>query len=52
MTPFNIDKKLLASRNELLDIGLRNNLLNFRKSAKSLQIVDELSEEIFAQLYR
>lgn len=49
---YNIDKKLLVSRTELLDIGLRNSLLNFRKSSKTLQIVEELSEEILNQLYR
>lgn len=46
-----IDRKLLVSRNELLDIGLRNNLLNFRKTAKSLLIMDERSEEVFRQLF-
>ena len=49
---FSVEKKLLVSRTELLDIGLRNSLLNFRKSAKSLQIIEELSEEILTQLYR
>jgi very-short-patch-repair endonuclease len=47
-----IDKKLLSSRKELLDIGLRNNMLNFRPTAKSLSIVDELSEEVLKILYR
>ena len=47
-----IDKKLLSSRKELLDIGLRNDMLNFRPTAKSLRIVDELSEEVFKILYR
>ncbi len=46
-----IDRKLLVSRNELLDIGLRNNLLNFRKTAKSLLAIDECSEEVFRQLF-
>lgn len=49
---YNIVKKLLVSRTELLDIGLRNSLLNFRKSAKALQIIEEQSDEIFNQLYR
>lgn len=49
---FSVEKKLLVSRTELLDIGLRNSLLNFRKTAKSLQVIEELSEEIFTQLYR
>lgn len=47
-----IDKKLLSSRKELLDIGLRNNMINFRLTAKSLSIVDELSEEVLQILYR
>ena len=47
-----INKKLLSSRKELLDIGLRNNMLNFRLTTKSLSIVDELSEEVLKILYR
>jgi very-short-patch-repair endonuclease len=47
-----INRKLLSSRKELLDIGLRNNMLNFRLTAKSLSIVDELSEEVLKLLYR
>ena len=31
-----ISQKLQSSRKELLDIGLRNNMLNFRKTAKTL----------------
>ncbi|MDF2490603.1 MAG: hypothetical protein K0S77_3225 [Pseudomonas sp.] len=30
-----IGQKLQSSRKELLDIGLRNNMLNFRKTAKT-----------------
>ncbi|MEJ5060571.1 MULTISPECIES: DUF4011 domain-containing protein [unclassified Pseudomonas] len=45
-------QKLQGSRKELLDIGLRNNMLNFRKTAKILIVVDELSEEVFNTLYR
>lgn len=33
-----IDAKLLQSRQELLDIGLRNNLISFRKTSKNLGI--------------
>jgi len=47
-----ISQKLQSSRKELLDIGLRNNMLNFRKTAKTLLVVDELSEEVFNILYR
>lgn len=47
-----INEKLQSSRKELLDIGLRNNMLNFRKTAKNLMIVDELSDEVLNILYR
>ena len=47
-----INQKLQSSRKELLDIGLRNNMLNFRKTAKTLTVIDELSEEVFSILYR
>lgn len=47
-----INQKLQSSRKELLDIGLRNNMLNFRKTAKNLMVVDELSGEVFNLLYR
>ncbi|MCS5931587.1 DUF4011 domain-containing protein [Klebsiella pneumoniae subsp. pneumoniae] len=36
----------------MLDIGLRNNMLNFRKTAKTLMVVDEPAEEVFNILYR
>ncbi|MBT2294127.1 DUF3320 domain-containing protein [Pseudomonas fluorescens] len=47
-----IGQKLQSSRKELLDIGLRNNMLNFRKTTKTLLVVDELSQEVFTTLYR
>ena len=47
-----ISQKLQGSRKELLDIGLRNSMLNFRASARTLAIVDELSEAVFHMLYR
>ena len=47
-----ISQKLQGSRKELLDIGLRNTMLNFRASAKTLAVVDELSELVFHLLYR
>jgi hypothetical protein len=47
-----ISQKLQGSRKELLDIGLRNTMLNFRASAKTLAVVDELSESVFHLLYR
>ena len=52
MTQIQVKKKLAASRKDLLDIGLRNAMINFRSSAKSLTIVDERSEEILKILYR
>ncbi|UZE09846.1 DUF3320 domain-containing protein [Pseudomonas sp. B21-053] len=47
-----ISQKLQGSRKELLDIGLRNTMLNFRSSARTLAVVDELSESVFHLLYR
>ena len=47
-----VKKKLLSSRKDLLDIGLRNNLINFRPSSKSLRIVDEISAEVANTLCR
>jgi len=46
-----IKKKLVSSRKDLLDIGLRNSMISFKASAKSLLIVDELSEEVLNILY-
>jgi hypothetical protein len=46
------NKKLLSSRKDLLDIGLRNSMISFRAGAKSLMIVDELSEEVLKTIYR
>lgn len=51
MSDIEIKKKLISSRKDLLDIGLRNNMINFRAGAKSLAIVDELSEEVLKILY-
>lgn len=52
MSELEIKKKLLSSRKELLDIGLRNNLISFNPSAKSLLVVDELSDEVLKTIYR
>lgn len=42
-----------ASREELLDLGLRNQLLNYRPSrAKGVEVVDELPTEVFRILVR
>ncbi|MCK5157441.1 MAG: DUF3320 domain-containing protein, partial [Spirochaetales bacterium] len=43
-----IKKSMENSRQELLDIGLRGNtLLHFKFRAKSLEVIDEISQEIF-----
>jgi very-short-patch-repair endonuclease len=47
-----IKKKLLSSRKDLLDIGLRNSMISFKAGAKSLMIVDELSDEVLKIIYR
>lgn len=47
-----IKKKLASSREDLLDIGLRNSMISFKSSAKSLTIVDELSEQVLDILLR
>jgi len=39
-------ERLEISRKDLLDLGLRNSLLNFRSTARSLEIIDELSSEL------
>ena len=52
MSQSEIKKKLMSSRKDLLDIGLRSNMINFKATAKSLLIVDELSEEVLKILYR
>ena len=39
--------KFQNSRIELLDLGLRNSLLNHRKKAKQIRIIDELSDQIY-----
>ena len=52
MSELETKKKLLSSRKDLLDIGLRNSMISFRAGAKSLMIVDELSEEVLKTIYR
>ncbi len=42
-----ITARIEASRKELLDLGLRNPLLNFRTRVKKIEVVDEISEEIY-----
>lgn len=47
----NIHTKLQSSRMELLDIGLRNNLISYKKKAKDLSIVQRQGSEVFEALY-
>jgi hypothetical protein len=45
--------KLEASRKELLDLGRRNPLLNYRTlRSRGVEVVDELPPEIFRILVR
>jgi very-short-patch-repair endonuclease len=46
MSESEISRKLISSRKELLDIGLRNSMINFRSGAKSLTIAGERSEDV------
>lgn len=46
-----VTPKLQASRKELLDIGLRNNLINFRKTSKNLTVVQGDTGAVFDALY-
>ncbi|MBS3913958.1 MAG: DUF4011 domain-containing protein, partial [Bacteroidetes bacterium] len=52
MSQIELQKRLLSSRKDLLDIGLRNNLINFNPGSKSLRVIDELSVEVLNILYR
>lgn len=48
-----VQAQLENSRRELLDLGLRNSLINYRLStARSLEIVDELPAEIYRILVK
>ncbi len=40
-------ERLDIARKELLDLGLRNSLINFQARAKKIEVVDELSSEVF-----
>ena len=42
-----ISLRLEAARKELLDLGLRNPLLNFRSRTRRIDVVDELAAEVF-----
>ena len=46
-----VAQKLEASRRDVLDLSLRNSLLNFRPSKRwGVEVVDELSREVFSIL--
>ena len=48
-----ISSAIEASRGELLELGLRNPLLNYRPSrARGVEVVDELPAEVFRILVR
>ena len=42
--------RLEEARKELLDLGLRNRLINHSSRAKQVRVVDELSREVFRLL--
>jgi len=44
--PARVHDKLLQSRQELLDIGLRNNLISFRKNARNIAIQQAEAESL------
>lgn len=46
-----VNSKIQASRKELLDIGLRNNLINFKKTSKTLALKVEDIASVFEALY-
>jgi very-short-patch-repair endonuclease/DNA polymerase III delta prime subunit len=47
MSNIEISQRLASSRRELLDIGLKNSMINFRGGSKSLTIVGESSTQVF-----
>lgn len=47
MSNSEISQRLAISRKELLDIGLKNSMINFRAGSKSLTIVGESSAQVF-----
>lgn len=42
-----VQQKLEASRKDLLDLGLRNPLINFRARTRSIEVVDEKTAEVY-----
>jgi very-short-patch-repair endonuclease len=45
-----VNKALAGVRSKLLDLTRRNRLLNYKESAKSIRVVDELPDEVFRLL--
>ncbi|MDR3637637.1 MAG: DUF4011 domain-containing protein, partial [Isosphaeraceae bacterium] len=45
-------QRLEAERRDLLDLSLRNSLLNFRPRAKGIEVVDESPAQLFQALVR
>lgn len=43
-------KALLKVRQKLLDLSKRNRLLNFKETARSIRIIDELPDQVFKAL--
>ena len=51
MSGLSVAGKLEQSRRDVLDLSLRNSLLNFRPSRRwGVEVVDELSPEVFRNL--
>ena len=43
----NIEVKIRALRKNLLDLTMRNKLLNFKPQVRSIRVVDEIPTEIY-----
>ena len=48
--PSEILAKLDVARKELLDLGLRNSLINYPARAKKVEVIDELTREVYRLL--
>ncbi|HNY31524.1 MAG TPA: DUF3320 domain-containing protein [Fibrobacteria bacterium] len=51
MSDFDFVKRLEGSRKDLLEIGLRNTMVNFRPGSKSLAVVGCRSEEVLRTMF-
>src|ERR1041385_2177443 len=46
--PSNIEEQLEAARKKLLDLSMRNHLLNYRQAkARTIRVVDEVPREVY-----